>query len=233
MKPIVNVIICVYNGEKYITEALSSIFAQTYSPIEVIVINDGSTDRTIHAVEPFFARSLRIYSFDTNQGLASARNKGIELAQGEFIAFIDADDIWLPDKLQLQVDVVDQNPGVEIVNCMVENFISPDLEGEKNIKFIAEATQAGFLGALLIRKSVFKKIGNFKDQGYIGFSDMEWVMRTKQQEINYYHLKSLQLRRRIHGKNMGLTRTASPLIPKLSLLKKKIDQGRSSRNMEE
>src|SRR4029079_2498347 len=99
--PLVSVIVPVYNGERYLREALESVFAQTYRAIEVIVVDDGSPDDSGTIGQSF--PEVR-YIHQTNQGVAAARNNGIEAARGEFFAFLDQDDLWVPEKLNVQVE---------------------------------------------------------------------------------------------------------------------------------
>ena len=104
----VSTIIPTYNCAAYIAEALESILAQTYPDVEIIVVDDGSTDSTRQVLEPY--RGRIIYLHQENQGESVARNRGIEAAGGEFIAFLDADDLWLPTKLERQVAAMDHYP---------------------------------------------------------------------------------------------------------------------------
>lgn len=106
--PLVSVIIPAYNAEKTILETIQSIQVQTLSDLEIIVINDGSTDETVALVEAIADPRIRIISYE-NGGLPTARNRGIRNATGEFLSFIDADDLWTPDKLELQVEALRQN----------------------------------------------------------------------------------------------------------------------------
>ena len=112
--PRVSVIIPVYNCPDYVGQAIKSVLDQTYQDYEVIVIDDGSTAETYQALQPYMD-SIR-YIYQQNQGVASARNKGIEMAQGELIAFLDHDDYFLPNKLALQVACFDAQPEVGIVH---------------------------------------------------------------------------------------------------------------------
>jgi glycosyltransferase involved in cell wall biosynthesis len=98
---LISCIVPVYNGERYLGETLDSIFAQTYQPLEIIVVDDGSTDGTA-TVAASYGQRVR-YLCQTNQGKAAARNRGFGAAQSEFIAFIDADDLWHPEKLTRQI----------------------------------------------------------------------------------------------------------------------------------
>ena len=108
--PLVSVIVPTYNNAKLISDTLESILGQSYSPLEVLVINDGSTDQTPEVVKRFSGHEcLRIYT-QSNQGDIAARNKGIELSHGNYIAFCDSDDIWNRDHVKLLVERLEQSP---------------------------------------------------------------------------------------------------------------------------
>lgn len=98
---LISCIVPVFNGERYVSETLDSILAQTYRPLELIVADDGSTDGTA-AVVARYGEPVR-YLWQSNQGPAAARNLGVSAAQGEFVAFLDADDLWHPEKLTRQM----------------------------------------------------------------------------------------------------------------------------------
>ncbi len=103
----------VFNGERFISDALRSVFSQTHPAFEVIVVDDGSTDRTRQALEPFADRVR--YFYQPNRGAAQARNRGLDAAQGEWIAFLDADDVWYPEKLAVQFDYLREHPEVRFL----------------------------------------------------------------------------------------------------------------------
>lgn len=109
MMPKISVVIPAYNAELTIKETIQSVQQQTFSDFELIVINDGSTDRTLEILQSIKEPRLRIFSYE-NGGLPVARNRGISNATGEFIAFLDADDLWTPDKLELQLAALQQHP---------------------------------------------------------------------------------------------------------------------------
>jgi glycosyltransferase involved in cell wall biosynthesis len=116
MNPSVSVTICCYNGEKYLETALQSVIAQTYTNWEIIIINDGSTDTTEAIVKKYISKGYPItYHYQANAGLGSARNKSIELAKGDFIAILDQDDLWYPSKLEKQMVLFKNNPGIGVV----------------------------------------------------------------------------------------------------------------------
>lgn len=128
MNPLVSVIIPAYNAEKFIADALESVFAQTYRPLEIIVIDDGSTDETVKIVKNYqtsftgkFSETSKtnetnlIYIYQQNSGPSKARNTGINAAKGEYIAFLDADDIWTKDKLEKQIHLFNKDQTIDIV----------------------------------------------------------------------------------------------------------------------
>ncbi len=117
MPPAVSINLCCYNGEKYLEETLQSIFAQTYKDWELVIINDGSTDSTEKIIKKYISlgRSI-VYHYQENAGLGAARNMALELSSGSIIAFIDQDDLWLPEKLEKQVPLFDA-PDIGLVYC--------------------------------------------------------------------------------------------------------------------
>lgn len=111
--PRVSVIIPTFNLAQYLGQAVESVLSQTYDDLELIVVDDGSTDQT-HELVGRFGDRVR-YLYQANQGVASARNAGIKAASGEFLAFLDADDVWLPEKLALQIPLLEKNSAVGLV----------------------------------------------------------------------------------------------------------------------
>ncbi|MBT9315559.1 glycosyltransferase family 2 protein [Leptothoe spongobia] len=112
--PIISVIIPAYNSEKTIQESIDSVLTQTFSDFELIIVNDGSTDKTLELVEGIKDPRLRILSFE-NAGAAATRNRGIAKAKGDFIAFLDADDIWTTGKLADQLAAFKHEPSAGLV----------------------------------------------------------------------------------------------------------------------
>src|SRR5258708_1562135 len=115
-RPLISVVIPTFNRARHVQAALESVLAQTYREFEVIVVDDGSTDGTGEAVRQFISQQnhngeqIR-YFFQRNQGSSLARNKGIEQARGGWIAFLDSDDVWLPEKLELQMQAIQESKG--------------------------------------------------------------------------------------------------------------------------
>lgn len=190
--PLVSVIIPAYNAEKFIGATLESVLSQTYKNIEVIVVDDGSRDQTVEIVECFAAKDNRVILIQqANSGVAAARNCAIEKSKGEYIAPIDADDIWFPKKLERQVECILQaSPSVGLIYTW-SAFI--DEEGLLAGGYHASNRQGKVLAALvytyfvsnasvpLIRRSCLEKVGLYntklKEQGAQGCEDWDIALR--------------------------------------------------------
>ena len=131
----ISVAIPAYNAESYLREAVDSVLAQTLRPYEIIVVNDGSTDRT-EEIALSYGDSIR-YIKQANQGLAGARNTAIRVATGDWVAFFDSDDVLMPDKLRLQAAAVESNPDLILVYSGF-SFLYPDGRTEEVVAFSAK-----------------------------------------------------------------------------------------------
>lgn len=168
--PHVSVVIPTYNSAKFLTQALNSVLNQTYTNYEVIVIDDGSTDKTREALKPYLSQIKYIYQ--DNQGVAAARNKGIATATGKLIAFLDADDLFLPDKLQQQVSIFANQPHIGMV---VSGWHLTDEQGEiiDDVELWHSLPQLDLHSwlywkpvlpsATMIRRNWLQKVGGFPD----------------------------------------------------------------------
>lgn len=134
--PKVSVIISVYNGERYLAEAIDSVLAQTYQDFELILIDDGSTDRTKEIIQSY--PTIR-YFYQENQGVAAARNLGVAQSRGDYLTFLDADDLWLPEKLALQIEAFAGNPHLDIVTGHIQQFVSPEIDPAEAQKYAIPA----------------------------------------------------------------------------------------------
>lgn len=122
MNELISVVLPVYNGEKYLAEAIDSILQQTYTNFELLVIIDGSKDGSLAVAQSYNDTRIKIFDLPQNLGLVGALNKGLELAQGEYIARMDQDDISLPDRFQYQIDFLKKNPSIGILGTTAETF---------------------------------------------------------------------------------------------------------------
>jgi glycosyltransferase involved in cell wall biosynthesis len=192
----------VFNGERYVAEAIESILVQEYRHIEIIAVNDGSTDGTEEAVRSY--AGVR-YLYQPRQGISAARNRGIKNSYGEFVAFLDADDLWTKDKLKVQTALFRADPGLDMVFGHAEQFYSPELEESlKGTIHFATGSLPGYLpGAMLVRREAFLRVGFF-DAGLRVGEFIDWYMRALDHGLNSCLAREVVLRRRIHDANTGI-----------------------------
>ena len=220
MEPLVSVVIPVFNGERFLREAVESVLAQKYSPLEIIMVDDGSTDGTADV-----ARSLPEtvrYLHQTNQGPAAARNRGIEHAQGSLIAFADADDLWPEDKLALQLPYLMRDPAAEIVMGRIQQVLLSETGAED----FGEPAFSVNLGSAIIRKSVFERVGLF-DETMRYSEDVDWFMRAREGGAAIVTIDAVTLLYRQHDQNMTRGKSTSELNV-LKALKRSLDRRRES-----
>ncbi|MBD2627212.1 glycosyltransferase family 2 protein [Trichormus variabilis] len=201
--PLISVIIPVYNCEKYLAEAIESVLAQTYQPLEIIVIDDGSTDTSAEIAKGF--GSVVQYCCQANSGTAAARNRGIELAKGDFFAFLDADDFWVEDKLTRQMAAFINNPNLDVVFGQVEQFISPELANNLKAKLhVPNQLMPGHIpSALLIKRESFFQVGLFETSWKLA-EFASWQVRLTELGLQTMMLPDLVAKRRIHEANKGI-----------------------------
>lgn len=199
--PIISVIIPVHNGGHYLAAAIDSALEQTRLPDEVIVVDDGSADGSA-AIARSFGPPVRVLT-QANLGPAAARNLGVVQATGDLLGFLDADDLWLPDKLTRQVALLQNDPSFEAVLGGVENFVSPELDAVQRHSLGRSASQSGahHIGALLVYKAAFQRIGAFDERWRHG-EFIEWWARAMEFGLRTVVLGDLVLRRRLHAHNM-------------------------------
>jgi len=225
-QPLVSVIIPVYNGATYLREALESVFAQTYRPFEVIVVDDGSADDSGVIAQSF--HDVR-YIHQANQGVAAARNHGIENARGAFLAFLDQDDLWTPEKLKLQIAYLLDHPELGYTLTHQRFFMDPGatLPAWFRKELFASAHPGWILGTLVIRRTAFEKVGNFAT-GYVAANDSDWFFRAKAAGIPMEVVPELLLMKRIHGSNES--GNAKDVLSELrKVVKSSLDRQRGSR----
>lgn len=203
---LVTCIIPVHNGELYLAQALSSIARQTYPAIEIVVVDDGSIDETRRIVEDF-GHGVR-YHYQSNAGPAAARNKGIALARGEYLAFLDADDVWLESKIDAQMGILLQDPAVDFCVCHLQNFWEPELAHEagqyKEHRLSAPiATYTSV--ALCARRSAFERVGLYNVDLPHGM-DIDWFLRARRAGSNAFMLPDVLVHRRLHPTNRSRLR---------------------------
>jgi glycosyltransferase involved in cell wall biosynthesis len=223
---LISCIVPVFNGEQYLREALDSIFAQTYKPLEIIVADDGSTDGTA-ALVAVFADQVR-YLKQGNAGPAAARNLGISEATGDFIAFLDADDLWHPEKLERQIDRFNIRPELDYCVTHAQNFWVPELEAEAERYRHHRVSQPlpGYVTqTLFARRNLFDTVGLFNAALHHGDST-EWFLRAAERGAVMELLPDVLTYRRIHPANRSRILAARSRDEFLRLLKRSLDRKR-------
>ncbi len=219
----VSVIVPVYNGERFLAEALQSICAQDYQPLELLVVDDGSTD-TSAAIAAGFpgVRVLR----KAHSGLAATLNHGLRQAGGEMLAFLDADDRWLPGKLALQVAALHRQPDLDMVFGHVRQFtVCQEADGEREV--FSRPQPVLSKSALLIRSASFWRVGEFVEQRD-RHDFLDWYARALAAGLQAAILPDLLVERRIHDSNVGRTDPAAQQQRYLNTLRALIQQRRQS-----
>ena len=224
--PLVSCIVPVFNGERFIQEALDSILTQTYERLEVLVIDDGSTDGTAAIVQRYGAQVK--YLHQENGGPPVARNTGLCAAQGELIAFLDSDDRWAPTKIARQVDCFQRYPQLGICLTHIQNFWENELAAEQEQLRNHRRSQPlpGYVtAALMARRGVFETVGRF-DTGWQHGDDFDWFVRARQLGIQIELLPDVLVYRRMHPGNRSRQRVSFSRDEYLKLVKAAIDRKR-------
>jgi glycosyltransferase involved in cell wall biosynthesis len=192
----ISVVIPLFNTERYIRAAVDSVLQQSVLPSEIVVVDDGSTDTGPSLVEQY-GGMVRL-DRQPKRGIGATRNRGIELAQGDVLAFLDADDLWLPDKLERQLEVL-ARPNADIVFGRVEQFWSPELPAGPAP---TETGTGPLVGAMLIRRETFQRVGPFAT-GMLVAGFLDWYGRAVDLGLRIVHHPEVALRRRLHDANTG------------------------------
>jgi glycosyltransferase involved in cell wall biosynthesis len=224
-RALVSAIIPVYNGERYLADAIRSVLEQEHRPLELIVVDDGSSDGSAAVARAF--PDVR-YHYQPNGGIGAARNRGLELAQGTFIAFLDADDVWPLHKLALQVQAFIIDPGLDIVSGHVEQFHSPELDEtvKWRIRCPSDPLPGHAFGAMLIKRESFLRVGPVSIVRTKA-ECVDWCLRAAELGLRLAMLADVVLRRRLHEDNHGIQHRQE-LADYAHALKASLDRRRSA-----
>ncbi len=234
---LISCIVPVYNGEKYLAAALDSILAQTYRPVEVIVVDDGSTDRT-QFIAASYGEAVR-YLSQPNAGSPHARNLGVRSARGEFIGFLDADDLWHRKKLTRQMARFEARPELDLCVTHLQRFWVPQLQNERQ-RFaghrFAERLPGYVTQTLLARRRLFDSVGYFDTSRRLG-DPMDWFLRAAEQGAAMELLPDLLVYQRMHENNLSVetgTRRMKPPMQDsiLHVVKASLDRRRGQARVE-
>jgi len=205
MRPSVSVIIPIYNSARYLREAIDSVLAQdAVAELEVLVIDDGSGDEG-PAIASGYGPPVKLLAIQ-HRGHPAARNAGVAASCGEFLGFLDADDLWTPGKLARQLSTFVADPSLEAVFGHIQNFISEELSEEERAKIKCNSTALpGLLqGSMLIRREAFARVGPFAEERKMG-DFLDWYGRATLAKLNARMLPETFVMRRIHLSNFQRT----------------------------
>jgi glycosyltransferase involved in cell wall biosynthesis len=205
-RPLVSVVIPAFNAERFLGEAIESVRAQTYGPLETIVVDDGSTDGTV-AVAGNYSGVIVIEQ--ANAGPSAARNRGFAASRGDFIAFQDSDDLMTPDKLEVQAGVLIDKPEVGCVLAEQELLVEPGaempfwVEGSR-VQTVMPPRPPELEGeplvhpmSMVVRREAFELVGGF-DESMRSAEDFDWMLRASEEGVEIARLADVLLRRRVH-----------------------------------
>ncbi len=212
----VSVVVPMYNAVRYVGEALQSIMAQTVPMTEIIVVDDGSTDEGARVVESFPGITL---VRKAHSGIGDTLNTGLARVSGNYIAFLDADDRWLPEKTKIQLQVLADEPGLDGVFGHAERFLMTP-EGEVRLDVLPAVSKVGGL----FRTAAFRRVGGFSTR-VLDFID--WYARAMDEGLKFKVLDELVCQRRIHDANDGVVRREEQRTACLATLKAKLDRRRA------
>ena len=225
--PFITCIIPAYNAAAYLREAVDSVLAQTLPPQEIIVVDDGSVDET-PAVVAGYGRAVTLL-VQANGGRAVACNAGLHAARGEFIAFLDADDLWEPEKLERQLGCFRKRP--ELAYCVtgIRNFVSPELCGrnEPPDPALFRARPGFLLQTILARRSLFDRVGGF-NVALRHTHDTDWFLRARADGSAAELLPEVLVRRRLHPDSVTQKAGVASRREYLRLLKAVLDHRRGT-----
>jgi len=199
----VSIIIPAYNAADYVKEAVDSALAQTYKEMEVVVVDDGSTDETKKILEPYVKKNEIKYVYEQNKGLAGARNTGIKNSSGEYIAFLDADDLFLPEKAAEQVRVLEENPSYGVCYSDLLHFSEAGRVFHHRYDYpsgnlFEPLLHRQFLNPLtvMVRKEIFDRYGFF-DETLRRSEDWDLWLRWARAGVRFYFLDKPLARYRV------------------------------------
>ena len=207
MAALTTCIVPCFNGERFLGAAIDSVLAQDYRPVEIIVIDDGSADDSVDIAEAY-GDPVRVIRAE-HRGIAAARNAGILASHGEYLGFLDADDLYLPGKLSAQVAALEADPGIDYCLCIAENFWEAGLEAERDrYSELGKVRATHHPGAMLARRSAFDRIGLLDTRRAVG-DDIDWFLRAADAGLEGSD-PSRRLLRPPHACSQSLARAREP-----------------------
>ena len=198
--PLVSVVIPVHNGGRHLAACIESVLAQSYQPLDILVVNDGSTDDSGAVVRRF--AGIRHFE-QSHQGAAAARNAGVMAARAAFIAFHDADDLCVPERIALQMAVLSAGPELGFCLARLQDFVDPG-EGCSGVAASVDISRprAGFISSGLFRAATLQQVGPFSTAFRRG-EDIDWLLRAEEQAVPSAMIIRPLILRRLHRTNLS------------------------------
>lgn len=205
----VSVIIPTFNRAAYLTEAVDSVLGQTFRDFELVVVDDGSTDDTVERMKGYGARVR--YLYQQTRGPAAARNKGIEASTGELIAFLDSDDMWLPEKLAKQEAFFRTNPSLGLVatayGCIQpgDGFVKQDVLSPEELRRVRRSHYRNYFATstVMLRRDCLEKVGMFDESLHFAEDWDMWIRVLNRYDFAY--IGEILTKYRQHGSNVTVT----------------------------
>jgi glycosyltransferase involved in cell wall biosynthesis len=224
--PLVSCIVPCFNGDRYLDEALQSIFAQTHRPLEVIVVDDGSTDGSARIVARY-GDAVR-HHWQVNGGPAAACNAGLELANGEYVAWLEQDDQWVPEKTRRQLAAIAADPAIDYAVGHVQNFWAPELADEAarhRDRPVMQPVPGYVVQTLLARRRVFDRVGRFDERLRFACAT-DWFVRAREAGAVGVLVPEVVTHRRLHEHNFSRRNRAASHDQFLDVVKSMLDRRR-------
>jgi glycosyltransferase involved in cell wall biosynthesis len=217
LPPRLSVVVPAYEAERYLEACLDSVLAAVRacpavsppeSRVQVIVVDDGSTVEAARVLSAYRERIELIRQ--PNAGSAAARNRGVAAARGEYLAFLDADDVWCRDKVRLQLAAFAADPGLEACFGLMESFHSEELDEAARARLpIASGAMPAYTPcSILVKRAAFARVGTFDTRWRVG-EFVDWYARARDSGLRETLIPELVTRRRIHGANQSLQKQAT------------------------
>lgn len=207
-QPLISVVIPAYNGEAFLEQAIESALAQTWPRIEVVVVDDGSTDRSPEIAASYPLKLVR----QENRGVAAARNRGVDEADGDLLSFLDQDDMVRPEKLERQLEALLAQPEAGLSSCKMRVFLEPGCSVPDWIDadMLGRELHSLQVGTLLVWRRTFERVGRF-DDSYRWGNDTDWFMRSREAGVPIARVEEALTLYRVHDENESL-RVGVPVL---------------------
>lgn len=200
-RPLLSVIIPAYNGAAFLAEAVESIYQQNYRSLEIIIVDDGSTDDTARIAANFKDDVRYVYQAHSGRP-AAGRNRGVKESVGEIIGFLDQDDLWPANKLALQIPPLLNDVSLDVILGHTQMMqLTGATNGKREFEASSKPVDYMLLSSALFKRPVFEKVGFFDESlAYFG-DDLDWFIRAREQGVSVRQLKEVTLFWRIHETN--------------------------------